>query len=63
MGKDDARGVRFIKGGVQKALFMPFFTKYVEGVFGGIRNCHGSSTLSLGAGWPYKELWVDESTT
>ena len=63
MGKVHARGVRFITDGVQKALFMPFFTKHVEGVSGRIRNYHGSSTLSLGAGWPYEEVWVDESMT
>jgi peptide/nickel transport system substrate-binding protein len=41
--------------------FIPFFSNYVEGIRTRIQNFHGSSALALGAGWPYEEIWVDDS--
>jgi peptide/nickel transport system substrate-binding protein len=43
--------------------FIPFFSNYVEGVRTRIQNFHGSSAFALGAGWPYEEIWIDDSQT
>ena len=43
--------------------FIPFFTNYVTGVAKRIQNFHGSSAYSTGAGWPYEEIWIDDSLT
>ena len=41
--------------------FIPFFSNYVEGINARVQNFHGSSAFALGAGWPYEEIWLDES--
>jgi len=42
-------------------LFLPFFQNYIEATSSRIQNYHGSSAFSMGAGWPYEEVWIDES--
>ena len=42
-------------------LFLPFFTNYIEATAARVQNYHGSPAFAQGAGWPYEEIWVDES--
>jgi len=42
-------------------LFLPFFTSDINGIASRIQNFHGSPANQMGAGWPYKEVWIDES--
>ena len=42
-------------------LFLPFFTNDVNGIAGRIQNFHGSPANQMGAGWPYQEIWIDDS--
>ncbi len=42
-------------------LFLPFFMNYIEATSSRIQNYHGSPAFSGGAGWPYEEVWIDES--
>ncbi|MBT7613021.1 MAG: ABC transporter substrate-binding protein [Rhodospirillaceae bacterium] len=42
-------------------VFLPFFSNYIEATTARIQNYHGSPAFSMGAGWPYEEIWIDES--
>ena len=42
-------------------LFLPFFQNYIEATSSRIQNYHGSSAFEMGAGWPYEEVWIDDS--
>ena len=42
-------------------LFLPFFTSDINGITARIQNFHGSPANQMGAGWPYHEVWIDES--
>ncbi len=42
-------------------LFLPFFTSDINGIRSRIQNFHGSPANQMGAGWPYHEIWIDES--
>jgi len=41
--------------------FIPFFLNFVEATGPRIQNFHGSPAFSGGAGWPFEEVWVDDS--
>ncbi|MDA1071617.1 MAG: ABC transporter substrate-binding protein [Proteobacteria bacterium] len=40
---------------------VPFFTNDINGIGKRIQNFHGSPANQMGAGWPYKEMWIDDS--
>ena len=42
-------------------LFQPIFTNDINGIARRIQNFHGSPANQMGAGWPYQEIWIDES--
>jgi peptide/nickel transport system substrate-binding protein len=42
-------------------LFLPYFTTDINGISKRIRNFHGSPANQMGAGWPYQEIWIDDS--
>ena len=42
-------------------LFLPFFTSYIEAVRVRVRDYRGSPAFAGGAGWPYEEVWIDDS--
>jgi hypothetical protein len=42
-------------------LFLPFFTNDINGVASRIQNFQGSPANQMGAGWPYQEVWIDDS--
>lgn len=41
--------------------FIPFFMNFVEATGPRIQNFHGSPAFSGGAGWPFEEVWVDDT--
>ena len=41
--------------------FIPFFTNDINGITKRIQNFHGSPANQMGAGWPYQEIWIDDS--
>jgi peptide/nickel transport system substrate-binding protein len=41
--------------------FIPFFMNFVEATRARIQNYHGSPAFGGGAGWPYEEVWIDDS--
>ena len=41
--------------------FLPFFTSDINGVRSRIRGFRGSPANQMGAGWPYREVWIDDS--
>jgi len=41
--------------------FIPFFINFTEATRARIQNFHGSPAFSGGAGWPFEEVWVDDS--
>lgn len=42
-------------------IIVPFFTNDITAVRNRIQNYQGSSAAEMGAGWPYEEIWIDDS--
>ena len=45
----------------QGGTLLPFFSNFLEAHRNRIQNFNGSAAFAYGAGWPYEEIWVDES--